>query len=583
MSFLKKIPVLSILLLIAFGPSFAQSAKEYIRQANAKFDNLQLADARDLYDKAYKLDSNNALVAFRLGQCDFNLHYKYEALDDFVRAYELDSNVSPEITRYLARTYQLDYMFDSAIVYFNKYLKLHEHDSAIVAKTTKRIEECEHAIIHVNNPIPCRITNLGDEINSRYDDYSPVVSADEQILMFTSRKKPPKGGKISTFDNEYFEDIYVSERLEEKWSYNLNIGDHINTKRHDACIGLSADGTKLLVYKSNKYTKGDIYFSDFKDNEWTEPEKMSSSTINTDHQEPSACINQEETVLYFSSDRPGGYGGLDIYKSELLPNGQWGPPENLGSDINTEFDEDAPFIHADNITLTFASNGHNSMGGYDIFTSDYDNSSKTWSTPWNIGHPVNTPDDDIYLSWTRDDSKAYFSSNRKDGQGGQDIYLLELDQTAQEGLVVIKGKVLDNDSRLPLPSLIKITADHNGKKEVIAVFNTTQNGKYLFVLPQNKEFGISCTVDGFVYYSNTINVPVTSGFREIEKDILMSPISEGASIVLKNIFFDYNKADLREESLPELNNIIDYLKDHKNLGIEISGHTDSIGSYEYNQ
>ncbi|MBY0424194.1 MAG: hypothetical protein K2Q22_01035, partial [Cytophagales bacterium] len=352
-----------------------------------------------------------------------------------------------------------------------------------------------------------------------------------------------------------------------------NISNNINTENHDACIGMSPDGRKLLVYKSHKETKGDIYVSEFKNELWTKPEKLADQ-INSDHFEPSASLTADEATIYFSSDKPGGYGGLDLYMCQLQPNGKWGKAINLGPKVNTPFDEDAPFIYSDNKTLYFSSNGHATMGGYDILKSTFNKSDSTWSEPQNLRYPINTPDDDIYFNWNYDGTRAYFSSHREDSEGGKDLYYLERTEI-NKPIAILKGKILEKGKDTHPPAIIKMTIlKNNNENEVIGIFTSNgKRGNFVFSLPGNAKYNLTVEAPGYVYYNEIIEIPQTDDFQEIVRNIVLEPIKQAVEekkpIVLNNIYFEYNKALLKEESVIALENVKQMLTSNMNVLLEI--------------
>ena len=568
--------------------SYGQEAAEYLQKANNSFRNNKFEDAANQYKEALKTDSLNVDANYYCALALFKSGHKAISLPYFQKTYKFDPAHDKFLVKYLARAYQLNYQFDTAIVYFKEYARhLHKHEryTQVTEKelVEKRIMECLSAKELMKSPKQVNIINMGKGINSKYDDYSPSVAADESELMFTSRRDHEEGdgNEFSKKDFEYYEEVFVTERNDSIWMDAKSLGDNVNGKRHDACVAISPDGHKLIVYKSNHISKGDLYYSDLKNGEWTEPVKFGGD-INTNFFEPSATINSAENLLIYSSDRPGGYGGLDLYVSRLLPNGKWGKSQNLGPVINTKYDEDAPFLQTDQKTLHFSSNGHNSIGGYDIFTSVYEAPYDLWSVPENAGHPINTPDDDIYFSWNNDGSRAYFSSVREEGMGGQDLYMMQLPQTTP-AVVVLKGLVTDKKTKLPISSLIKISIYSLDSSVTLGVFTSNnQTGKYILALPHNKTYGMQIESEGYLFHSESFPAPKTFDFVEIVKDFELQPIEQGNKIVLNNIFFDYNKSNLKAESESELKTVVEFLNKNEGVQVEIGGHTDSIGSNAYN-
>ena len=383
-------------------------------------------------------------------------------------------------------------------------------------------------------------------------------------------------------------------------------------------VGVSPDGQKLFVYKFKKNDGGDIYVCELKGDEWSKPRQLGKN-INTEYHESSASFSYDGRTMYFVSDRPdAGYGGRDIYMNKLLfpdlkvgKKGRWGKAINLGPIINTEYNEEGVFMHPDGKTLYFSSTGHNTMGGYDIFKSVYENG--RWGKPENLGYPINTPDDDIFFTISGSGKHGYYSSVKKEGFGEKDIYkitflgpekqvvlntednllaslaapvsetviepVLEINAVA---LTILKGIIKDAITLKPVEASIEL-AD-NEENEIIADFTSNSTtGKYLVSLPAGKNYGIAVKAEGYLFHSENFDIPKSAGFKEITKDIELKKVAVGSKIILKNIFFDFDKATLRPESSNELERLTKLLNDVPTLKIEISGHTDNRGSDDYNQ
>jgi outer membrane protein OmpA-like peptidoglycan-associated protein len=565
---------------------FAQKKNENLQDADDAYFANRYDEAAKLYKTGLLESPNHVESNFRCGLSLFKGGYKSQALPFFKKVYVLDKQHDKFLLKHLARAYQLNYQFDSAIAVLHEYetyLHKHEKNKQISEKELidKRINECEVAKELMAKPKEVLVRNLGPKINSQYDDYSPAISANEKALMFTSRRDHVDGNSFSKKDYTFYEEVFVADWQDTAWSAARPLSDNVNGNKHDASVSLTPDGQRLIVYKSTPQSKGDLYYSSLAEDAWSEPIKFEGD-INSMHFEPSATINSSENVLIFSSDRPGGFGGLDLYVSKMLPNGKWAKPENLGANINTKYDEDAPFLQTDEKTLHFSSNGHNSMGGYDIFTSTFNVQAGGWVKPENAGYPINTPEDDIYFSWNSNGSRAYFSSVREGGLGGQDIFMLEI-PSLNPPMVIVKGVVSDRIDKNPLGSMMKVSVYTLDSNKVVGVYNTSHStGNYIFALEHNQEYGMNVEADGYVVHSENIKVPKTFEMDEMVKHIELHPIEEGSKVVLNNVFFDYNKSNLKPESQTELNTVRDFLTKNPTLSIEIGGHTDSIGSYQYN-
>lgn len=557
---------------------------EYEYKANMKADEFQ--EAIKHLTVLLKSSPDNAEYNYNAGKAYYSLNQKAKALP-YLEKVASQAAKYPDIDYLLGKCSHAAYKFDNAIAAYDRYF------NTLVAQkgdNKKKIEEivaekkiCENAKVMQANPVNVRIENLGKMVNSVYPDYAPVISADETVLIFTSRRYGTSGGKKAEEDGLFYEDIYICYKNDTTWTEPMQISTKVNTQDHDAGVALSADGQKMIVYKSDKESKilsGDLYLSDLVGGEWTEPKPLGDN-INTKYWEPSASITADDKIIYFSSDKPGGFGGRDIYMSKMLPNGTWGVATNLGADINTPADEDAPFIHPDGKTLYFSSTGHTTMGGFDIFTSVLNDNTRKWSQPQNMGYPINTTEDDIYFVWSADGTRAYFASAREDGMGDKDIYVLHRPDVVVP-LIVLKGKIFSDKTKNPLNSTITVT--DNTTKEVVSISNSNAlTGKYTVVLTPGKNYNISVESEGYLFHSENFDIPNLKEFEEINKDIFLQQVTVGSKIVLRNIFFDFDKATLRPESEVELALVKELMEKYPNILVEISGHTDSLGNAVYNQ
>lgn len=595
---------ITLLLLVVFSCklSFSQQndSPEYFNrtfvQAETFFSNEEYNMALPLYMKLLLLDSTNSNTNFKIGVCHINsTTRKKESIPYFEKAVK---NVAKDYKEgnprerraplfaynYLANAYHHDYQFTKAVETYKKALEglnlANPADKLVIDDINHQIEMCNNAVELIKNPISIKLENLGPEINSEFPDYSPVLSADESMIIYTSRRPNTTGSAVDENDGMFFEDVYIAYRKDSNtWNASQNMGTPINTVGHDATIGLSVDGSQLLLFR-NDNADGNIYISELQGNQWQIPQKLNDN-VNTKDWEPSASVTAEGDLLYFSSNRPGGFGGRDIYRSKRLPNGQWAKPINLGPKINTPYDEDAPMIHPSGQTMFFSSMGHKSMGGFDIFFSSVSDSG-VWETPINMGYPVNTPDDDIFFVPTADNRRAYFSSFREGGYGEKDIYMITFPDQREAPLTVYKGEIKGGGSG-DIAEGVQITVTDNETGELVGVYYpNSKTGKYLFILKPGRNYNISYEAEGFLFHSENLAVMMDSSYTVINKPINLSPITVGQKIVLNNIFFDTNKSDLKPESKTELDKLENLLRKNPRLIVELSGHTDSRGKKEAN-
>ena len=571
-------------------------------------------EALPYYQNANNFNPNNADLNYKLGSCYLASIEKYKALPHLEKAIQLNPSIDPFIHYELGRAYHLGLQFDKAIESFSKFLKtaMASSDPGKTQDVQMRIKQCYSGKELVKEPIRVFIDNLGPSINSEFNEYGAVISADESMMLFTSRRPGSTGGKIDPGINEHFEDIYITyKNADGTWTKATNLPKPINSDNHDSNSGVSADGQKFIIYLG-KDNGGDLYESVLEGTTWSKPEAFNKN-INTKFHEPSACYSPDGNALYFVSDKPGGHGDHDIYVSYKDAKGKWGEAVNLGPTINTAYGEEAVFMHPDGKTLYFSSQGHNSMGGYDIFKSVYDETTKSWGKPVNVGYPVNTPDDDVFFVLSASGKRGYYTSADSQSLGLRDLYVITFlgpekpmilnnednliasaakpvqetviaptIEVKEAQLTLLKGVISDALTKEKLSADIEIV--DNVANKVIATFKSNSStGKYLVSLPAGKNYGIAVKKDGYLFHSENFDIPATAAFQEVEKDVELKKLAVGGKIVLRNIFFDLDKATLRPESAAELERLTKLMNDVPSLKIELGGHTDSRGSDTYNQ
>lgn len=416
---------------------------------------------------------------------------------NFKRAIELLSKVKKarprmmEVNVSLAEAYHQGYQFEAATELLDSLEAKRDLKGVWKQKADQLRRHLKHAKNFNQDPRDVSIRNLGETINSKASEYVPVISSDESIMIFTYRGPRSEGGR-QDWDGEkasygvYYEDIYMSRKGENgKWLPPEPI-DTLNGPGHDANIALSPTGQKLFVYQNTPKSSGDIYISERQGDQWGEAKKLPGEVNRDDSWEGSVSLSSSGKTLYFSSTREGGFGGKDLYKAELLEDSTWGNVQNMGPRINTEKDDDAPFIHPENTALFFSSKGHNSMGNYDIFRTDLEKGE--WTDPVNLGAPVNTPNADIYYVISADGKRGYYSSGKPGGYGRQDIYVVEPGYIRDDpSLVLYKGKVKFCDE--PVEAKIQVLQEHDGE-ELAYYTSNSSSGKFLLNLPSGKSYNI---------------------------------------------------------------------------------------------
>jgi len=738
-----------------------KSAFEALHQGDYYFlrGPVYFDKAVSFYLTAQKFNPNNADLNYQIGLCYLGMQTdRLKSLPYLEKARNLNQQMGTEFLFSLAMAYHYNLDFDKAIQVYEAYKKIQVSaaDNVKISKAEKAIQECNFGKELVKKPIKVRIDNLGPNINSRFPDYSPVLTSDENKLIFTSRREGTTGGMVDDLDSLFYEDIYISYKIDNEWAPAKNIGKPINAEDHDASVNLTPDGKKLIIYRTDN--GGDIFVSVMEGIEWSEPEPLKQ--VNTKGYENHATYSIDGSQFYFTAVRSdsSGLGSKDIYVADVDNNGKMSNIRNAGPSINSIYDEDGVFCHPDGKTLYFSSKGHSSMGGYDIFKTKFEKGE--WTTPENVGFPINSPEDDIFFIISKDEKRAYFSSYREEGYGDKDIYMMtfledaealaslqfsvkdSLEDVLLDAAVIIKdlttgeilidrkiekgetianvivgksyeitvsankyasytevielpleagsqvvfrnielnkdkqatisGQLSDKSSIVPISGEIQFL--DAATREVVKSTFADKQGFYSLDLPTGKnyvinvkssgyayfeellsvpaeskgfnlkkEFGLAkldrtlmsvlkgkfydastgdsildvnikmteyggqpvlfyqknghydCVVfngaahtmvvskDGYLTYTQDINIPFVKDKLEIIQDVPMVKAEKGAKVVLSNIFFDFNKSTLRPSSYKSLNSLLTTLKRYPTMVIEISGHTDNVGTAKYNQ
>lgn len=409
-------------------------------------------------------------------------------------------------------------------------------------------------------------TNLGDSINTNMGEYFPTLTIDDQHLVFTRRV------------NGTNEDFYESWKSKDGiWTKATPLNGSINTERNEGAQTISQDG-KLLIFTSCDAPDGegscDLFYSVLTKRGWSPPFNL-GQPVNTTDWESQPSISPDKRTLFFTARSADGYGGSDIYVSYILPNGKWGRPLNMGPEINTSGDEASPFIHTDNQTLYFTSNGLPGYGGHDLFLVRKSSDGR-WGKPENLGYPINTIDHEGTLFISSDGKTAYYASDRADSRGVLDLYTFELREDIRPIKTLwIKGKVFDVKTKLGLPSAVELKDIITGQRS--SKVQTDEEGNYLITLPVGKDYAFSVNRKGYLIYSENFTLSKNAADSMYQIDIPMQPIDINANIVLKNIFFDTGKFDLKKESVAELDNLVELLNENPTMVIQINGHTDNVG------
>lgn len=577
--------------LVSLGSVSLAQDKSNLREAKKFFKLGDWRGALPLFATAVKEAPDEPEINAWYGACLVNTDQAYHALPYLEKAWKADPKLLDDLGYLYAQALHANYRFDEALVRYREESTRHAVTSMEFKAVSVRMGQCKFGKEIMLKPVPVEIENLGPAVNTDYPEYAPVVNADESMLVFTSRRPGNLGGERKdmiqgSMNHDYYEDVFISHKEDGKWSQAQNMGRPINTDGQDAPVALTPDGQTLFIHREEN--GGDIYVSQLEGDQWQSPVNL-GEPVNSSSWEPSVCMSADGSKLFFASDRPGGAGQRDLYMSVRRPDGKWATPRNLGQKINTLLDEDAPFFHPDGKTLYFSSEGHKGMGGFDVFKTVMQPDG-SWSKPVNLGHPINTPGDDVYFVMTASGKNAYYASAvGAVNYGGKDIYRITflkadtLPAAPATSVTVLKGVITDAKTRKPVEASVLIIDNSTG--DTLSVLRSNRKtGRYLITLPPGKNYGIVASAPGYLFCSENVDIPATQlEYQEVVQDLELQPLQKGSRVVLNNIFFDFDKATLRRESQPELNRLVKMLRENPRLRLRIGGHTDNKGSDEYNQ
>lgn len=514
---IKKIMYLSVLLMfsittVSAQKSIIEKSEDQVKMFNAqqRFYAGDYQGALNVYNDLLKTLPNDANILFHIAECYFSMNQFVQALDNAKKAKSIDPKANEDISLLLGKLYFMDGNVDSALIEFTSYkTAVGEGKKANESDINVFLSQVNQAKVLMAKPVNVKIDNVGEVINSEYDDKNPSITADGKTLIFTSRRPGKSSALDIEGDKKYYEDIYISrwDSVKKTWAEAELIPGAINTEGHDACTSISPDGKAIFVYRNDTEGEsrgGDIYFSKLSSSgKWGSPASI-GKPINTTFFEGGACISPDGSMLYFVSERPeGGFGHADIYASKRKSRTEWDVPVNLGPDVNTTEDEGGIFLAPDGKTLFLSSNGYNSMGGYDIFKTVNENGK--WSKPVNLGYPINTLDNDMSLTLSVDAQAGYFTSDRKGGKGDLDIYkvdlsnypVLEKDMKAKviDSMAILKGTIFNATDGSAMEAEV-VFYDQNGTK----IGGTTSNagsGDYFITLLAGKTYQVKIELEGY--------------------------------------------------------------------------------------
>ena len=538
-------------------------------------------DALPFYQTVYNQNQNNANINFKIGLCYVNMADQKEKsipylekavtniTDDYKEGNFKEVRAPQEAIFFLATAYHIQNQFEKAREEYTKYKDLLElSDSVNINFINQQITACENAGKMIQNRVYFEAINLGKRINTDSNEFDAVISNDGSTMVVVSKQK-------------FYDALFYFKNRNGVWGSKINITPDIKSDGDHYPTGLSNDGKILLLTWNDKFNS-DIFLSQFINGKWTPAEKM-AKPINTKFWESHASFSSDGNTIYFTSNRPGGYGGLDIYKTIKNPDtGEWSPPTNLGPNINTQFNEETPFVCTENKTLYFSSQGHLGMGGFDTYYSIF-NDDGTLTKPKNIGYPINTSDDDMFFVPIHGEKNGYISrADFEDNLGRNDIYLLEIFSDMNPRQVEIKGNInLESISKIENDQVkIWIGADKPGTSQIL--FAQAPEGNYSAISNIPGSYRMLVEADGYIAETKPFIIPDNYSVGEIVIDINLKA-TQVKSIVLENVYFAYNSATISENELNKVKSVLAILNENPDLIIEIAGHTDAKGSDAYNK
>ncbi|MDF2436668.1 MAG: hypothetical protein K0Q95_1044 [Bacteroidota bacterium] len=565
-----------------------------LQLADKLFLNRKYAEALHYYSLFSNKDTNHRFFNYRTGICYFNsrsqkassIKYLERAIGNISTSEQLKSeNIPQEVFKTLGEAYQIIYDFDKAIFNYEKFKALlkdtENSDKKIAEELNWRIDMCR--VGKALNGLADNTVSLKKQKNSKaskaielpnYGNYSSFMSTDQEKMTFTLKRQEVKSKESMLFDDSRFFEDYINSTKADTPIVNGKKVKFVNKNINETTIATSYDGQIILNYRDEDGTAS-LYTSCLNGNTWSFPEKI-STPVNDNGWEENECISADGSVMYFTSDRKGGYGGKDIYVCRKSEDGEWGKAQNLGPQINSPFDEEAPFIHPDGVTLYFSSNGRKNTGQFDIYTSNY--ISNVWSDPVNIGFPADTTKKEepakeakpeIVTETKKHRKKKKSSPEKKSISETRENYLISFNNPNGPPLTILKGEFIEQDQKISGP--VKISVNNNNSGAVSSVYlSDSIRQKFAIILPPARNNNITYKKDGYMIFSENIDLTVKNDLYEKRDPVVLNPVSEGARIVLNNIFFEQDKPELANTSGVALKDLNDFLTCNPDLKVELT-------------
>ncbi len=536
-------------------------------------------DALPFYKKVYDVNPENANINYKMGLCYLNIPGKKDqAIPHFLKAV---TNVSPDYKEgnykevaapvdayfFLGNAYQIQNNLVDAEKNYKIYLGyLDPSDTTNINFVNQNILSCQYASEIIENRVYFELKNIGKVINTASNDYDAVISGDGTTLVYISSLK-------------FYDAIFYSKKNSNgEWGFPINITPDIKSDGDYYPTGISYKGDSLLLSRNDNFNS-DLYISVIKDGQWTPADKLGSN-INSKFWESHASFSKDGQTIFFTSNRSGGHGGLDIYKTVKQSDGTWGKPVNLGSTINSQFNEETPFISDDMKTLFFSSQGHKTMGGFDIFSSELGTDGQ-WKEPQNIGYPINSTDDDLFFIPIDNGIGGYFSfAGGNPNYGMNDIYYLNIFSDKNPRTVEIRGRVILAGDMSDKP--VKVSIQGGSANSPVVKSTVTQNGNFVFTSNVPGTYNMKIESDGYISETRSFNLPSNYSLGEIVLNSELSRV-EPEKVLLKNVYFGFASSKISSEEAQKLNHIVSILNENANFSIEVAGFTDALGPASYNK
>ena len=556
----------------------SKKAMEAYNRAVQDYSVRSFDTAERFLEESIRADSAFIDAYLLMAEVELDWGKPLKAIDAYKKGLKINEQYYPYGFIRLGQLQYEDAQYEEALKSYNHFLELHTGNVKNEEKAKDGIVRCTFSIDAIRHPVDFKPENLGNGVNSTLDDYWPSLSADEQTLVITRLIKS------EDFFKKVQEDFFISNRENNGWTVAKNLGFPINTSDNEGAQTLSGDG-RLMVFTACNRNDGvgrcDLYWSIRRGDKWSTPQNM-GKPINTTFRETQPSITADGRTLYFASDRPGGKGNHDIWVSYKDSADHWTVPQNMGDSINSTGTEMSPFIHSDNQSLYFSSDGLIGLGGYDIFVSRRNKEGK-WRKAVNLGYPINTNRDEIGLIVNARGDKAYFASNIDKNQG-KDIFSFDMPLKDRPYMTTyMKGRVLDAVNHNLLRARFELIDLESGK-EFYKSYSDSITGEFVVSIPVDHNYMLNVSRKGYLFYSENFSLKgVLYQDTPLLKDVPLQPIEIGKSIVLKNVFYETDSYALKKESEIELNKVVQFLKVNPGIRIEISGYTDNVGETVYNQ